>query len=496
LLRALHSWLTAPQPTKFDHARGWEMMNGSSGSRSPGARSDQISKRHRFGLVVAAAIVAAVATISLSVAGAGSVTSVTLTVVAAADAMVSKAEPTRNFGTSTVLRLKYESSNAYVKFNVTGITGAVTSAKLRLYVTDPSSAATSVHRTSSTWTETGITWNNAPVIGGTALSSRSASTSGTWLEFGLGSAVTANGTYSFGLKKGKADAVSYSSREATNKPKLVVTFSSEATATATAQPTTTSGSAVLVGAGDIASCSNSNDEATAKLLDAIPGTVFTTGDNVYDSGTTSQFTNCYGPTWGRHKARTKPSPGNHDYGTSGASGYFNYFGVPSYYAYDRGGWRVYALNSSISMAVGSTQEQWLRRDLAANPRSCVLAYWHHPRWSSGSVHGNHTSVAPLVQALYDYRAELIVVGHEHNYERFAQQNPTGARDDIRGIRQIVAGTGGKSHYGFATIKPNSVIRNSTTHGVLKLTLLSNSYSWEFVPVPGGTFRDSGNTPCH
>ena len=470
------------------------MTNEPSPAGASRARREWPSERRRAGLIVAAGVVGAIVTISLSV-GAGSATSSTLTILASADAMVSKAEPTRNFGTSTVLRLKYDSSNAYVRFTVTGISGQVTSAKLRLYVTDASSTATSVHRVSSSWSETGITWNNAPAIGGTALSSRSPSTGGTWVEFGLGSTVAADGTYSFGLKNAKGSAASYSSREATNKPRLIVTFSSS-TATSSATPTASAGSVVLVGAGDISTCSNSNDEATAKLLDGIAGTVFTAGDNVYDSGTASEFTNCYGPTWGRHKAPTKPSPGNHDYGTSGASGYFNYFGVPSYYAYDAGSWRVYALNSSISMAVGSAQEQWLRRDLAANPRSCVVAYWHHPRWSSGSVHGNHTSVAPLVQALYDYRAELIVTGHDHTYERFARQNPSGARDDTRGIRQIVAGTGGKSHYGFGTIKPNSEIRNSTTYGVLKLTLQASGYLWEFVPVAGSTFRDSGNTPCH
>lgn len=252
---------------------------------------------------------------------------------------------------------------------------------------------------------------------------------------------------------------------------------------------------VLVGAGDIASCSNSNDEATAKLLDGISGTVFTTGDNVYQDGTYTQFTNCYHPTWGRHKSRTKPSPGNHDYHTSGAAGYFKYFsGVSSYYAYNLGDWRIYALNSQIDTSSTSAQVQWLKNDLAANPKRCVLAYWHYPRWSSGSAHGSSSKVQPLWKALYDAGAELVINGHEHNYERFKQMNASGTAVSS-GLREIVVGTGGINHYGFGTILPTSEVRNSTTYGVLKLTLTSTSYSWKFVPIAGKTFTDSGTTNC-
>jgi acid phosphatase type 7 len=202
------------------------------------------------------------------------------------------------------------------------------------------------------------------------------------------------------------------------------------------------GSVVLVGAGDISRCDNNNDEATAKLLDAISGTVFTAGDNVYDSGTSTQFTNCYKPTWGRHKSRTKPVPGNHEYKTSGASGYFNYFGNPAkYYAYNAGDWRVYALNSEIDTSATSTQVQWLKKDLAANPKKCVMAYWHRPRWSSGSEHGSDSKVQALWQVLYDAKAELVINGHEHNYERFAMMNASGQAAST-GLREIVVGTGG------------------------------------------------------
>jgi acid phosphatase type 7 len=259
---------------------------------------------------------------------------------------------------------------------------------------------------------------------------------------------------------------------------------------------------VLVGAGDIAT-SGSADSATANLLDGIAGTVFTAGDNAYPDGTASNFNNYYHPTWGRHKARTRPSPGNHDYHTSGASGYFNYFGAnagPSgrgYYSYNLGTWHVVSLNSEINTSAGSAQEQWLRSDLAANSsKPCTIAYWHKPRFTSGANHSPNTAIGPLVKALYDFNAEVVVAGHNHQYERFAPMNPSGTLDNARGIRHFVAGTGGAGLYNFGTIRPNSQARNSNTHGVLKLTLHASSYSWKFVPVAGKTYTDSGTTACH
>jgi len=258
---------------------------------------------------------------------------------------------------------------------------------------------------------------------------------------------------------------------------------------------------VLVGAGDIADCGSSGAEATAALLDAIPGTVFTAGDNAYSSGTASEYANCYDPTWGRHKARTRPAPGNHEYNTSDAAPYYAYFGAnagPSgrgYYSYDLGDWHLISLNSNIDMSVGSAQELWLRDDLAATTKTCVLAYWHHPRFSSGS-HGSSTESQPLWQALYDYNADVVVVGHDHNYQRFAPQTPSGAPDPVRGIREFVAGTGGRSHYSFSTPIANTEAYNTDTWGVLKLTLDAASYSWEFIPIAGGTYRDSGTGACH
>lgn len=265
----------------------------------------------------------------------------------------------------------------------------------------------------------------------------------------------------------------------------------------------TGGSVVFVGAGDISDCGNDNDEATAQLLDGIAGTVYTLGDNVYSSGTATQFSQCYDPTWGRHKARTKPAPGNHDYNTSGASGYYGYFGTlagPSgrgYYSFDLGDWHIISLNSEVSMSAGSAQETWLRADLAASTKQCTLAYWHKPRFSSGTNHGSQSSAQPLWQALYDFHAEVVLGGHEHNYERFAPQTPTGVADPANGIREFVAGTGGESHYNdLGTPLPNSEVFNGTTFGVLKLTLGAGTYAWQFIPVAGQSFTDSGSGTCH
>ena len=263
---------------------------------------------------------------------------------------------------------------------------------------------------------------------------------------------------------------------------------------------------VLVGAGDIADCASSGDEATAKLLDDISGTVYTLGDNAYESGAPSEFSECYDPTWGRHKARTRPSVGHHDYYTEGASGYFDYFGEAAgdpkkgYYSYDLGGWHVVVLNSQCWEVVRcgpySPMIDWLEKDLASSPLLCTLAYWHNPLFSSG-YHGNYPGMKSAWEALYADDAEVVLNGHDHNYERFAPQSPSGAADDGRGIRQFVVGTGGGELRPLrTTIEANSEVRNANTFGVLKLTLHPNSYEWKFVPVAGESFTDSGTSECH
>ena len=253
--------------------------------------------------------------------------------------------------------------------------------------------------------------------------------------------------------------------------------------------------AVLVGAGDISKCDHSGDSRTAQLLGNIPGTIFTTGDNVYDSGTYEEYIQCYAPTWGQYKDRTMPVPGNHEYETAGAAGYYSYFNVPEYYAYDQGTWRIYALNSEIDTSAASKQVQWLLADLAQNPRSCVMAYWHRPRWSSGDRHGSDSKMQAIWDILFDANAELVVTGHEHHYERFAPMNKNGEKVGV-GLQEIVVGTGGANKSGFGEILPASQVRNANTYGVIKLTLSPGKYDWEFVPVEGRTFTDQGSQNCH
>ena len=285
-------------------------------------------------------------------------------------------------------------------------------------------------------------------------------------------------------------------------PGASATAAGSSGATASARPLS---GAVLVGAGDIADCASDGDEATALLLDGLEGTVFTLGDNVYERGTAQEFQRCYDPTWGRQKSRTRPVPGNHEYLTSDAAGYFGYFGGSAgsadtgWYAYDAGSWRVYVLNSNCvevgGCDAGSAQERWLRDDLAENPRRCTMAMWHHPRFSSGQ-HGNDASTQALWEALSEAGAELILNGHDHDYERFGPQSPAGAADPDRGIVEIVVGTGGRSHYPFAIIRDQSVVRDASTYGVLRLVLADGSWFSEFIPVAGGDFHDEAGGTCH
>lgn len=267
------------------------------------------------------------------------------------------------------------------------------------------------------------------------------------------------------------------------------------------------GSNVIVGAGDISSCDNENDSATGDLIEQIDGTVMVPGDIAYQDGTEEQFAECYDPAWGSFKHRTRPVPGNHEYNTSNASGYYQYFGAAAgdpakgYYSYDVAGWHVVALNSNCGdigddgCHAGSAQERWLRDDLAGNASTCTLAYWHHPRFSSGD-HGDDYRTQAFVQALYEHGADVLIVAHDHDYERFAPQDPAGQLDEKLGIRQFVVGTGGKSLRGFGDPRPNSEIRESDTYGVIKLTLHADAYDWEFVPVEGSDFTDNGSETCH
>ena len=262
------------------------------------------------------------------------------------------------------------------------------------------------------------------------------------------------------------------------------------------------GTAVLVGAGDVAACDptpSAGTVATANLLDGLSGTVFMAGDGAYAVGSASEYRDCYNPYWGRHKARTWPVPGNHEYYTAGGAGYFGYFGDAAgppglgYYRRTLGSWTFLGLNSEADARGSSVQVQWLRSELAAHPTPCTVAIWHRPLFTSGPNRDN-PDMRDLWQALYDLKVDVVINGHDHMYERFDLQDPNG-NPDPNGIRQFTVGTGGASLYVPITVKRNSQVRISSW-GVAQFTLLEGSYTWEFKPIDGGGGTDSGSGGCH
>jgi hypothetical protein len=309
---------------------------------------------------------------------------------------------------------------------------------------------------------------------------------------------------------GGAGPPASSSTASTSNPSSVVGSSSGATASVAAVPSgvvaspSASGDPVLVGAGDLAASGLAGEEATAALVDSIPGTVFTAGDNAYPDGTAAQFRDCYGPTWGRFLDRTRAAAGNHDWVTKGLAGYLGYFGAAgapdgkSWYSYDLGTWHIVVLDSDCSSVGGcgadSAQGKWLAADLKGSTARCTLAIWHQPRFTSGE-HGNDKEVAPFWRALYDAGADLVINGHDHDYERFAPQDPDARADREKGIREFVVGTGGAALRTFPKIAANSELRAAVAHGVIRLVLHRSSYEWTFIPT-SGDFGDSGTAPCH
>ena len=265
-----------------------------------------------------------------------------------------------------------------------------------------------------------------------------------------------------------------------------------------------SGAQTLIAAGDAARCDGTIDEATAAEIETIPGMVAALGDNAYESGSPQDYAKCYDPSWGQFKDRTRPVPGNHEYQTPGAAGYFGYFGSSvgslehSWYAWDLGSWRLYALDANCGQiggcGPGSPELTWLTDDLAANPAHCVLAYWHQPRFSSG-LHGNNPALDDIWRALSAAGADIVLNGHDHLYERFAQLDANGAPVPAGGTREFVVGTGGGNAYEFQAIRPGSEVRIAETFGVLRLTLDSGTYDWSFLPINGGTHTDSGTDNC-
>jgi hypothetical protein len=364
-------------------------------------------------------------------------------------------------------------------------------------------------------------------------------TAGQASEFDVSAYVTGNGTYALVIT-GSGDQVKFISTESTTHtpPELGLTWTPPTTTTTTTSSSTTTSTTttttppppadpVIAAAGDIAcpppgtptvngkAC---HQAATADLL-ASGGyaAVLPVGDEQYNCGELSAFNAVYDPSWGRVKSISKPVVGDNEYvgstcSTPGAAGYYTYFGdaaspqepgctsaCKGYYSYDVGSWHIVALNSECDQVGGCTfdspQGMWLKADLAAHPAQCTLAYWHRPYWGDGG--GSRSTTRYFAKTLYAAGAELLLVGHEHIYERFAPMDPSTSVADPNGIRQFIVGTGGRSQGTLTATPPaNSELRNTGTYGVLKLTLHAGSYDWQFVPEAGKTFTDTGSQSCH
>ncbi|WP_370948148.1 metallophosphoesterase [Amycolatopsis sp. cg5] len=257
---------------------------------------------------------------------------------------------------------------------------------------------------------------------------------------------------------------------------------------------------VVAGVGDV--CGSSCNQTASVVKNMSPQALILAGDNAYESGSASDYKNGYDPNYGQFKSIVHPAPGNHEYKTSNASGYFDYFGGAAgergkgYYSFDVGDWHFVALNSNITRTASSAQVTWLKNDLAASTKPCTAAYWHHPRFSKGD-HGDDTSVTPFFEALYNAKADLVVVGHDHNYQRFAPSKPNGTRDDANGVRELLIGTGGRGFYDYDKSSAGTQeAGNASTFGVAKLTLTATDYRHDFVPVAGRTYTDTVSGKCH
>jgi hypothetical protein len=297
-------------------------------------------------------------------------------------------------------------------------------------------------------------------------------------------------------------------------PITVATPTPSPSATATPDP-----DPLIAAAGDIACGTDTPRSAPCRqmetselLIELRPAAVLALGDIQYEFGQYQDFLRFFDVSWGRLRPLLRPAPGNHEYTTRDANGYFDYFngqgrtgGVAGnrgegWYSFEVGSWHLVSLNSNcaeIASGCGgnSPQLRWLRADLAASRAACTLAFWHHPRFSSGKSQNDRTTQA-FWDALYEANADVVLVGHDHGYERFAPQNPSGQPDAARGLRQFVVGTGGHSFQDFAATLPNSEARNNTTFGVIKMRLRPGRYEWAFEPIPGGTFTDSSSGACH
>jgi hypothetical protein len=461
-------------------------------------------------------VLAGAAGLVASPSGEASGTVRTVTLKPVADVFVNSAAPRRNFGRRRALHVdRRPTERAYLRFRVSSLGGPVRRATLRLYATRVRGhglrvAAVRSHR----WSERGITFANAPRSSATATRTQVAGRG--WIGVDVTRLVRRAGTVDLALASAAPlGYIAFASRETGgHAPRLLVTSAG-------------SNDPVVAAAGNIAcdptapefnggngTATDCHQKATSDLLTGTKfAAILTLGDAQYGCGGYSAYQQAYGPSWGRFLSITHPTPGNHDYVTTGGSdcdptghagGYFRYFGAAAghfgrtYYSFDVGDWHVVSLDSQCSAIggchVGSPQETWLRADLAAHPALCTLAYWHYPVFSSG-FEGSRPDAATLWDDLDAAGAEIVLAAHEHDYERFAPQHIDGTAS-ARGIREFVVGTGGRALHAFSTVRPNSQMRDNSTWGVLELTLHASSYDWRFAPVAGAKFTDSGSSPCY
>jgi hypothetical protein len=438
-------------------------------------------------------------------------------VVASEDTFVNSGQAEEINGFEDALEIENdppENKQALIRFIVGDIPDGETlqSVTMRLFVIADSEEVVTIHEVGGPWTQAEANGANAPAVGAQIATIPPGTAEGSTVDVDLTSIVAGPGTYDFYLTTASDDSAEFAALESgANAPVIILDWgSAEAAATESDQVAELTGTpVVLAGAGDISDCGNEGDAVTAGLVDDVvaqdpSAIVFTTGDNVYSDGTTEEFAQCYDPTWGRHKDRTRPAPGNHEYNTTDASGYFGYFGEAAgqpdegYYSYEAGDWQVLVLNSNcgdVACDAGSPQVQWLQQELESSDAACTLAYWHRPLFSSGD-NGSDVGMRDLFAALYEGGADLVVNGHDHNYERFAPQDPDGIHDPVEGIRQFVAGTGGTGNRSFDEVAPNSEARYTDSLGILKLALYPDGYEWEFIPEAGSSFVDVGIGTCH
>ena len=431
-----------------------------------------------------------------------------------ADAFVVALRPNANRNDATSLRLRGGNKVSYLRFDVPSMPPGeeVSRATLEVFAAAGSECeAVQVMRAATDeWNEVTIDWGNQPGTIGAAVATNAWRSRG-FVRFDVTSAVTGAGRVSLVLRQApRCDTASpdeFASREAdTNQPRLMVETG----------PPAPGAAAILAAAGDIvcdptsanfvgADPAGCQHRATSDLL-AGADAVVPLGDLQYEAGTLDEFSQGYDPSWGLYAAMTYPVPGNHEYGIDGAPGYFDYWAseqrptgeaASGYYSFDLGSWHLIALNSASGCCEeGSAQDAFLEQDLAATTQRCIAAYWHHPLFNSGTVHGDESFTGPLWTDLYAAGADIVLNGHEHNYQRYAKQDPFGVPTPI-GIREFIVGTGGKGHYGLLEVKDaNYEFGNTTDFGVLRLQLFEDSYSWEFVGVDGAVLDSGGPVPCN